>query len=62
VGLAASAALTRLLSKFLYGVTATDPGTFLAVSALLVGVAFLAGYFPARRAAGVDPLTALRVD
>ena len=62
VGLVASAALTRLLAKFLYGVTATDPATFLAVSALLVAVAFLAGYFPARRAAGVDPLTALRVD
>jgi len=61
-GLAASAALTRLLSKFLYGVTATDPATFVEVSALLVAVAFLAGYFPARRAAGVDPLTALRVD
>jgi ABC-type antimicrobial peptide transport system permease subunit len=62
VGLAASAALTRLLAKFLYGVTATDPATFLEVSALLVAVAFVAGYFPARKAAGVDPLTALRAE
>ncbi len=61
-GLIASAALTRLLSKFLYGVTATDPATFLAVSGVLVAVAFLAGYFPARRAAGVDPRMALRAE
>jgi hypothetical protein len=62
VGLVASAALARLLSRFLYGVTATDPATFVAVSALLVAVGFVAGHFPARRAARVDPLTALRVE
>jgi len=62
VGLAAAATLTRLLSRFLYGVTATDPATFVAVSALLIAVAFVAGYFPARRAARVDPLIALRAE
>jgi len=62
VGVAAALALTRLLAAFLYGVTATDPVTFLAVAALLTVIALLAGYIPARKAAGVDPLAALRVD
>jgi ABC-type antimicrobial peptide transport system permease subunit len=62
LGVAASFALTRMLTAFLYDTTAWDALTFSCVSALLVGVALLAGYFPARRAAGVDPLTALRVD
>jgi ABC-type antimicrobial peptide transport system permease subunit len=60
LGLAAAYGLTRLLSSFLYGVTATDPVTFLAVALLLIGVALLAGYFPARRAGAADPLLTLR--
>jgi predicted permease len=61
-GVLASLAITRILNRFLYGVSPTDPLTLLAVAVLLMGMALLAGYFPARRAAGVDPVTALRVD
>jgi putative ABC transport system permease protein len=62
LGVVCALALTRMLSSFLYGVTATDPVTFLAVGVLLVFVGVLAGYLPARRAASIDPFTALRVD
>ena len=62
LGWAGAALLSSLLRGFLYGVSALDPMAFGAAGALLMGVAFLANYIPARRAARIDPLTALRAD
>jgi predicted permease len=60
LGLVVSVGLTRLISKMLYGVSATDPATFVVITFLLVTVALLACFIPAWRATQVDPLVALR--
>jgi putative ABC transport system permease protein len=62
VGIAASLGLTQLMTKMLYGVSAYDPLTYLAVAGLLVVVALAACYMPARRATKVDPMVALRYE
>jgi putative ABC transport system permease protein len=60
IGFAAAFALTRLIATLLYGISPTDPYTFAAVSAVLLGISALANAIPAIRATRVDPLTALR--
>jgi predicted permease len=62
IGLGGAVLSARLLASFLFGVGTTDPVTFAAVSAMLLSVAGLATYIPARRALHVDPITALRVE
>lgn len=62
LGVAGAAALTRLLGSILYGVTATDPVTFVAMGLLLLSAALAACFVPAVRAARVDPAVALRVE
>ena len=62
LGIAVALASTKLIAAYLFGVGPTDPLTFGAVTALLLGVALLASYIPSRRALRVDPLTALRAE
>lgn len=60
LGAAGAYAMTRVLANMLFHVSPTDPATFAAIAILFVAVALAAGYFPARRATRVDPMTALR--
>jgi hypothetical protein len=62
LGLAAAFVLTRTIASFLYGVSPADPATAIGVVAVLLAVTVLAAFVPARRAAGVDPMTALRTE
>jgi predicted permease len=62
IGIAASLGLTRLMARMLYGVSATDPLTFIGVAAILAIVALAACYIPTRRAMRIDPIVALRCD
>ena len=60
IGLPMSFALTRLMSSLLFGITPRDPFTFAAVTTLLIGVAAIPCYLPARRATRIEPIVALR--
>ncbi len=62
IGLAGAFALTRLMTRLLFGVSATDPVTFVVISGLLALIALIASYIPAHRASKIDPITALRYE
>jgi len=60
LGIVSALALGRVLQSLLYGISAGDPLTFVSVSFIAIAMAWLACYLPARRATGVDPMSALR--
>ncbi|HJO38364.1 MAG: FtsX-like permease family protein [Vicinamibacterales bacterium] len=62
LGLVGAYWLTRLMTGLLVGVSAVDPATYVAVSTTLTAIALLASYLPARRAAHIDPIQALRAE
>jgi len=62
VGLAGAAGVTRVLQRFLFGVTSTDPIVFTIVTLLLLAVGLMAAWLPARRASRIDPWAALRAE
>lgn len=62
IGVVASWRLTRVMQSFLFGIGATDAATFIGVSALLITVALIANYIPARKATRVNPVIALRYE
>jgi ABC-type lipoprotein release transport system permease subunit len=62
IGIIGAFLATRLMSRLLFGVSATDPLTFAAIALLLAGVALVASLLPARRAVQTDPTSALRSD
>jgi ABC-type antimicrobial peptide transport system permease subunit len=62
VGLAGAAGVTRVLQRFLFGVTPTDPLAFTSVTLLLMAIGLMAAWLPARRATRIDPYDALRAE
>ncbi len=62
IGLVGALALTRLMEAILFDVSPTDPATYVGVTVFLLVIGLLAAYLPARHAAGVDPMEALRAD
>jgi putative ABC transport system permease protein len=62
IGLAAAIGLSKVVASVLYGISATDPVTFISVAVIMIAVAVVACFFPARKATKVDPLTAMRYE
>ena len=62
IGVLSALTLTRFIGSMMFGITPTDPATYALITCLLVAVAMLACYLPARRATKVDPMVALRCD
>jgi putative ABC transport system permease protein len=62
IGLAGALVMSRIMAGYVYGISSTDPLTFVAASLVLIMAAFLASYFPAHRATRVDPIAALRYE